>query len=201
LKKRRPAAVAALAVGRRLHREDPHRVDLGAVVEAGVGALVVPVERHAVPVAREGVEAAPRVAVAAAGVGRGDAALGHRAVGVALALVEARSSDEAERRSRGEVLREPAVVREGLEAPRLLDAVDPLVRHHGARPALVVARVVLDEAHLRGLLDHAAAEDEVDAAVELRQDRVLVVDRARRVDGEEVVVRRGRGMRELADAR
>ena len=67
-------------------------------VAAGVGALVVPVERDAVAVAGERLHPLPRVV--AAGKGRRNRPLRHRAVGIALALVEAGRADQAERRPR-----------------------------------------------------------------------------------------------------
>ena len=89
----------------------------------------------------------------------------------------------------------------GGKSLRLVDAVDALVRNDGPRPLLVVLRIVLDQQHLARLVDRLAVLDQVDAGVELRQVRVLVVDRAGRPDGEQVIVRRAGGMRELADAR
>ena len=79
------------------------------------------------------------------------------------------------------------------------DAVDALVGHDRPRPALVVVRVVLDQPHLGRLVDDLAVLDQVDAAVELRQVRVLMIDRAGRIDGQQVIVGRAAGMRELAD--
>ena len=85
---------------------------------------------------------------------------------------------------------------------RLVDAVDALVGHQGPRPLLVVLRIVLDQQHLARLVDRLAGLDQVDAAVERRAVYgVLMVDRAGRPDGEQVVVRRAGGMRDLADAR
>ena len=72
----------------------------------------------------------------------------------------------------------------------------------GARPLLVVLRIVLDEQHLARLVDRLAVLDEVDAAVDCGQcTRVLLVDRAGRPDGQQVVVRGAGRVRELADAR
>ena len=102
----------------------------------------------------------------------------------------------------GQVRRQLAVVGERGERLRLVDAVDALVRHHGARPLLVVLRVVLDEQHLARLVDRLAVLDQVEAAVDRGLvDRVAAVDRPGRPDREQVVVRRAGGVRDLADAR
>ncbi len=138
----------------------------------------------------------------AAGEGRRHAARRHHAVGIALALVQAGRADQAERRPLRQVRRQLAVVGQRAQALRLVDAVDALVRHQGARPLLVVVRIVLDQQHLARLVDRLAVLDQVDAAVDRRADGpCTVVDRAGRPDGQQVVVRRAGRMRELADAR
>src|SRR5262249_24956183 len=76
--------LAAIAVRRWLHRQDANGVDLAILVEPGVGALVVPVQRHAIAVAGQGVESLPRVV--AARVRGCHLALGHHTIGIALAL-------------------------------------------------------------------------------------------------------------------
>jgi hypothetical protein len=149
--------------------------------------------------AREGIESAPWVV--AARVGRGDFPFRHAAIREALAFVETRGADQSERRALRQMLRERAIVRERREALRFLRSVNPLVGNQGARPALVVVRVVLDQPHLRRFLDHRAILDQINPAIELRQMCVLMIHRPGRIDGEHVVVRRTRRMRELADGR
>src|SRR5262249_57652091 len=75
------------------------------------------------------------------------------AVGEGLALVQARGPDEAERRPFRELGTDFAVVGQGRQTAGLVHAVDALVRDEGARPLLVVPGIVLDEEHLRRLVD------------------------------------------------
>src|SRR6185369_1580254 len=92
---------ATVAVGRRFLHQDADSVNVVVAVEPDVAALVVPVERRAVAVAGERVEPLPRIV--AAGKGGCDLALGHAAVGIALALVQAGRTDEAEGCALGQV--------------------------------------------------------------------------------------------------
>src|SRR5262249_2532340 len=125
-----------LAVRGWLHDQDADGVDIRVLIQAGVGALVVPVERHAVAMAGEGVQAFP--GIVAAGVATRHLALGNGAVRIALALVEARRADEAERRAFGQMLGSLAVIGQARPAAWLINPVDALVRHQCARPAFVV---------------------------------------------------------------
>src|SRR5262249_47546441 len=136
----------AVAVAGRLHRQEADGVDVIVAVQARLGTLVVPVDRYAVAVAGEGVEALPRVV--AAGVLRRHPVLRHRAVGIRLALVEAGGAHQAERRPLWQVLRQLAVGPQRGDGLRLVHAIDAPVRHQGARPLLVVLGVVLDQEHL-----------------------------------------------------
>ena len=47
-----------------------------------------------------------------------------------------------------------------------IDAVNPFVGDHGARPLLVELRVVLDQPHLSRFVDGLAGFDEINAAIE-----------------------------------
>src|SRR5262249_39776581 len=71
----------------RLQQHETDGVDLAVLVQAGVGALHGPVERRVMTAV------ASRVLLAR--IGRRHLALRHRAVGIALALVEAAGADEA----------------------------------------------------------------------------------------------------------
>src|ERR1043166_6800140 len=84
---------------------------------------------------------------------------------------------------------------------RFLHAINSLIWNDGARPALVVLRVILDQEQLRRLLNHLTLLEQVDAAVDLRQEGVLVVNRTGRVARQQVVVGSAGGVRELANSR
>ncbi len=96
-----PAGDGAVARGGGLHGEDAHRVDFVVGVEGAVGALVVPVERHAVAVTGESAQALEWIV--ATGVIRGHCSFRHGAVGIAFAFVEAGRAHESERCSFGQV--------------------------------------------------------------------------------------------------
>src|SRR5438105_1889381 len=148
--------------------------------------------------AGEGAKALVRIV--AAGILRRYRPLEHDAVGIALALVEAGGADQAERRCLGQMLgwRPP---RTWTIADGLLVLVDTLIRHYGPWPAFVVLRIVLDQQELCRLLNDFPFLEQIYAAIELRQERVLMVDRPWRVACKHVVVGGARGMRELADGR
>ena len=173
-------------------------MDLAVFVTASVGPLHEPVAGDAG--VGQGAQALERIV--AASVARRHLARRDAAARIALALVEARSADQAERRSFGQVRRALAVVGDRLQVGRFIDAVNPLVGNQGARPLLVKLRIVLDEQHLAGFVDQLARLDQIDAAVDGRlAQAVVAVDRARRPDRQEVIVRRAGRMSHLADAR
>src|SRR5262249_48036311 len=92
-----PFLEAAMPIRRRLHDEDANGVNVLVGIAAGVGPLVDPVERCAVLRRVERIE--PLIAVfALAHVAGGDAPLLDSAARIALALVEARRTDQAVRR-------------------------------------------------------------------------------------------------------
>ena len=95
---------------------------------------------------------------------------------------------------------ERAVVRQPGQVDRFGDAVHRGVRHDGARPGLVVGRIVLEQHELAGRVDRVAAGNEVDPGVVVRHRRrpVEVVRRPGRPDDEQVVRRRRRRVGELA---
>jgi hypothetical protein len=188
---------APVAIGRRLHRQNSNSVDVVIGVKAGVASLIVPVVGHAVAVAGEGIEPAPRIVFLLTRPLGGDFPVCHFAVGKAFALVKAGRADEGERRPLREVSRFLSVVGEPRDRARLVNAVNPPIRHNRPRPAFVVVRIVLDQEHIARLANRLAVLDQVDAAVELRQVRVLVIRRTRRVDTQQMVVRRARRVRQL----
>src|SRR5256885_1387212 len=75
------------------------------------------------------------------------------------------------------------------QAGRLADAVDALVRNERTRPLFVIARIVLDQEQLAGFVDRLAVLEEVDAGVDEGIVVVLMIRRAGRPDGEQVIVR------------
>ena len=96
----------------------------------------------------------------------------HDAAGIALALVQARlptSPNGVPSGRCGDAL--PSL--RCASTRRLVDPVDPLVRHQRPRPQLLVLRVVLDQQHLRRVVDRPARLHQVDARVVDRRRLVL----------------------------
>ena len=82
---------------RRLHSQNPNRMDLGIVVEPDIAALIVKIERHAVAVTRECVQPSP--GIIAAGISGGDSTLWNHSVGVAFPFVNTGCTNETEGRA------------------------------------------------------------------------------------------------------
>ena len=143
-----PAGLGAVAaVGRRLHGQDADGVDVVVGVEAGVGALVAPV---AAPPSCGTAPCSFPGQVAVTSPGR-TMPLGKLSRLYRLD-VPTRPNGVPSGRC-GDSL--PSLA-SGVSVRRLVDAVDALVGHQGARPLLVVLGIVLDEQHLARLVDRLA---------------------------------------------
>ena len=148
-------------VGRRLHRQDADGVDVARWRTGPASAPWLP-QLYRLPCCAE------RRLVRAGQVG-GDAPLGgRRRRGKLSRLYRLDVPTRPNGVPSGRCVDSLPSLRERRQALRLVDAVDALVGHQRPRPLLVVLRVVLDEQHLRRLVDRLAALDEVDAGVEER---------------------------------
>ena len=156
-------------------------------VPPGVGSLVEPVERDG-PLARvERIEVLePARPVRAAGEGRRHAARRHHAVGIALALVQARRADQAKRRPLRKAGRQLAVVGQGGDPFRLVDAVDPLVGNEARGHCSLYRGSFLINSSLAGSSIGLPSLMQVEAGIDRRHVHgVAAVDRAGRPDGQE----------------
>ena len=192
-----PIALAALPVSGRLHREYSHGVDVVVRIKTGVGALVVPVDRHAVAVAGKCVEPLPRIV--STGILSNHFAIRDSAVRIGFALVEARRSNDPERRPLRQRGVDLTIVSKCRQSGWFLDAVDALVGNDRPRPAFVVVGVVFDQQQIGRLLDDRASLSQVDAPVELRQILVLVIDWTGRINCQQMVVRSAARVGEFAN--
>src|SRR5262245_2576458 len=107
-------------------------MDVAVGIDARIGTLTTPVVGTAHAVGERSIRIA----------GRRDAALGDLAARKRLALVEARRADQAEGGSLGKMAGQLAVVAQGRQPRRLVDAVDALVGNERSRPLLVVLGIV-----------------------------------------------------------
>ena len=159
---RRAGRPWAAAVGGRLHRQDADGVDVVVGVQPASAPWTVPVACRARSVAdTAGVRVAGQVAVTLPGR--------HDAVGIALALVQARRADQAERRPLRQVRRQLAVVgqrRQALSARRRRRCAcrGPAARGHCS---LYFGSFLMSSICAR-LVDRLAVLDEVDAGVDRR---------------------------------
>ena len=143
---RRPAEMRSVAAVRVwLHREDAHRVDFAVRIAARVASLVFPIAALAVLRGVESVESMKRVRPR------------HDHAGKALALVETARAHQPVRRSFRQRRVDRAIIRQPGQFGRLVHAMHGAIRHHRARPALIISRIILDEHKLRRVRYHRAA--------------------------------------------
>ena len=178
--------VAAVAGG--LERENPDRENVVVRVLAGLGALPVPIAALVVLRGVEGVEPVERHIADKARE--------------TLPLVEAAGSDDAIRSTGRQIGRQRAVIGQPWQGRGLVHAINGLVRHDGARPHFVVARIVLDQDEIGRTIEHPALRRDVQAAVVIRRGHgpLEIVRGSWRPDAQQIVSGRRRRVREFADA-
>src|SRR5262245_46585591 len=132
-------------VAYRFEQQDANAPNVAVLVKPRVGALLAPIARLAEPRHRK---LAPLLlAIVRRSRGGRHRTLGDNAVRIALAFVQARRSDEAERRACRQVPRLLAIVL--VRERRRIAAVNTLEGNQCPRPQLLILRIVLYEEHFR----------------------------------------------------